>query len=385
MKTQVFLLLFLLSPLLLLEAKITPVNLTCEYLKDPPVIDVVNPRLSWINIAGAGERGQSQTAWEIRVAGSADLLSSGSADLWNSGKVISDQSVNVRYAGKPLISRQECWWQVRVWDRKGIVSDWSEPALWNMGILDPAEWKAKWIGAPWQGEATLPKPSNPGVKLPEQLPPPAPLLRKEFNVNKKVTRAVAFVTGLGYFEFYVNGDKIGKDVLVPNQTNYGKRPSLPKENIPLADNFREYKVLYLSYDVTEQLKNGSNVLGAILGNGFYNPAKYWTTGYGTPRFLLQLYISYDDGSEEIIISDESWKASRSPIIMDMVYYGEHYDARLEQPEWCKAGFDDSRWVSVSLKNAPEGKLMAHMAYPDRVMEIINPVKTEKLGGRPLQD
>ena len=372
-------LLFLLSPLLFLEAKITPVNLTCEYLKDPPVIDVVNPRLSWINIAGAGERGQAQTAWEIRVAGSEALLSSEKSDLWNSGKVISDQSVNVRYNGKPLTSGQKYWWQVRVWDRKGNVSDWSEPACWNMGILDPAEWKAKWIGAPWQGENPLPKPSNPGVRLPEQLPPPAPLLRKEFNITKKVTRAVAFVTGLGYFEFYLNGQKVGDDVLVPNQTNYGKRPSLPKENIPLEDNFREYKVLYLSYDVSDQMVNGSNALGAILGNGFYNPAKYWTAGYGTPRFILQLHISYDDGSEEIIVSDESWKASRSPILIDMVYYGEHYDARLEQTDWCKPGFNDTRWEKVSVKSAPEGKLMAHMAYPDRVMEKISPVKTDKLG------
>ena len=379
MKTKVVLILFLLSPLFLVEAKITPVNLTCEYLKNPPVIDVVNPRLSWINIAGEGERGQFQTAWEIRVAGSSALLSSGRADLWNSGKVISDQSVNVRYNGKPLTSRQQCWWQVRVWDKNGKVSEWSEPALWTMGILDPSEWKAKWIGAPWQGEETLPKPSNPGAKLPEQLPPPAPLLRKEFSVTKKVTRAVAFVTGLGYFELYLNGKKVGEDVLVPNQTNYGKRPSLPKENIPLDDNFREYKVLYLAYDVSDQLVNGSNALGAILGNGFYNPAKYWTAGYGTPRFLLQLQVSYDDGSEDIIVSDETWKASRSPIIMDMVYYGEHYDARLEQQGWCTAGFNDSQWEKVSLKRAPEGKLMAHMANPDRVMEIISPVKIERLG------
>jgi len=377
MKIKVFLILILLSPYDLADAKIKPVDLTCEYLKDPAVIDLPDPRLSWINIADEGERGQVQTAWEIRVAGSRDLLISGNADLWNSGKIVSGQSGNIRYKGNPLVSRQECWWQVRVWDKKGIVSDWSQPAFWRMGLLRPGDWKAKWIGAPWQGEETLPKPSNPNAKLPEQLPPPAPLLRKEFSISKKVIRATAFVTGLGYFELYLNGEKVGNDVLVPNQTNYGKRPSLPKENIPLPDNFREYKVLYLAYDVSDKLVNGSNALGSILGNGFYNPAKYWAGGYGTPRFILQLHISYDDGSEQAIVSDETWKASRSPILMDMVYYGEHYDARLEQPGWCTPGFNDSRWERVSLKKAPEGKMMAHMSCPDRVMEILNPVKTEK--------
>jgi len=377
MKIKTFLILILLSSPALIDAKIKPVDLTCEYLKDPAVIDVTAPRLSWINIADEGERGQLQTAWEIRVAGSRDLLISGKADLWNSGKIVSDQSVNIRYNGKKLISRQECWWQVRVWDRKGKVSEWSLPAFWRMGLLNPGDWKAKWIGAPWQGEETLQKPSNPNAKLPEQLPPPAPLLRKEFTISKKVTRAVAFVTGLGYFELYLNGNRVGNDVLVPNQTNYGKRPSLPKENIPLPDNFREYKVLYLAYDVSDKLVNGPNALGSVLGNGFYNPAKYWAGGYGTPRFILQLHITYEDGSEETIVSDETWKASRSPILMDMVFYGEHYDARLEQPGWCTPGFNDSSWERVSLKKAPEGKMMAHMSCPDRVMETLNPVKTSK--------
>lgn len=378
MRINLILSLFTFISVFNLNAKIRPVDLTCEYLKDPPVIDVVNPRLSWINIADAGERGQVQTAWEIRVAGTRDLLLSGSADLWNSGKVVSDQSINIRYGGKALVSRQECWWQVRVWDRKGRVSDWSEPAYWAMGVLDPSEWKAEWIGAPWQGEDPLPKPSNPSVKLPEKLPPPAPLLRKEFNISKKVIRAVALVTGLGYFELYLNGNKVGDDVLVPNQTNYGRRPSLPMENIPLDDNFREYKVFYMAYEVSDKLVNGSNALGAILGNGFYNPAKYWCGAYGSPRFLLQMHITYEDGTEEMVISDGTWKAAKGPILMDMVFYGEHYDARLEIPGWCSPGLNDSEWEKCAIRKAPEGKLRAHMAYPDKVMEVLDPVKTEKL-------
>jgi alpha-L-rhamnosidase len=345
-------------------------------MHNPQVVDKSQPRLAWINIAGENERGQKQTAWQIRVASSEKSLSH--PDLWDSEKTEGEQSDRILYSGKPLSSRTECWWQVRVWDRAGKVSKWSKPAFWRMGILDPSEWKAKWIGAPWQGEEALPKPNNPAVTIPEELPPPAPMFRKEFKLNKKVKSAVAFVTGLGYFEFYLNGQKVGDDVLVPNQTNYGKRPQLKKEYIALNDNFREYKVMYLAYDIKGYLKEGPNVIGSILGNGFYNPAKHWAAGYGSPRFLSQVYIIYNDGSEEVILSDESWKASRSPILMDMVYYGEHYDARLEQPGWNLAGFKDSVWVPVALRKSPEGKLVAHTAYTDKVMDRIKPVRIEKL-------
>ena len=123
-------------------------------------------------------------------------------------------------------------------------------------------------------------------------------------------------------------------MLVPNQTNYAKRNNLMEQNIPLEDNFREYKVMYLAYDITSQIKKGKNVVGSILGNGFYNPAKYWAGEYGSPRFIGQLHITFTDGSEQIVVSDESWKAAKSAILMDMVYYGEHYDARLEQNGSC---------------------------------------------------
>ncbi len=356
-------------------ANIKPTRLNCEYLTNPIVVDVANPRLGWINIAEKGERGQEQTAWQIRVAGTKEQLSN--PDLWDSGKTKGSEATRVQYNGKTLQSRQDCWWQVRVWDKDNVASEWSEPAFWHMGILEPDEWKAQWIGAPWQGEEALPKPSNPGVPLPEQLPPPAPMFRKEFNVNKKIDKAVVYVTGLGYFELWMNGVKVGDDVLVPNQTNYGKRPNLMEQNIPLPDDFRNYKVMYLAYDVKDMLTNGQNVMGSMVGNGFYNPAKYWAEGYGTPRFIAQMHITYTDGSEETIVTDKSWKASKSPILMDMVYYGEHYDARKEQQGWCTKGFDDSAWEGVALRKAPEGKMVAHTAHPDKVVERLKPVRIEK--------
>ncbi|HSO88533.1 MAG TPA: family 78 glycoside hydrolase catalytic domain, partial [Draconibacterium sp.] len=356
--------------------KITPTKLTCEYLSNPVVVDVLQPRLAWIDIADSNERGQMQTAWQIRVATSKNNLEK--PDLWDSGKTESSESNRIQYAGKPLTSRIECYWQVRVWDRNGEVSVWSEPAFWRMGILNPQEWTAKWIGAPWQGEEALPRKINPKTSLPEVLPPPAPMFRKEFSIEKKVEKAVAFVTGLGYFELFLNGQKVGNDVLVPNQTNYGKRPELINEGIPLEDNFREYKVMYLAYNIKDQLKKGKNAVGSMLGNGFYNPAKNWAGAYGSPRFLAQIYITYADGTEEIIVSDESWKAAQSPILMDMVYYGEHYDARKEQPGWNSSGFDDSTWQKVALRKAPEGKLVAHTAQTDKVMEQLKPIKITKL-------
>ncbi len=359
------------------QSGIEPTQLTCEYLKNPPVVDVPQPRLGWINRAGEGVRGQAQTAFQVRVATSPDKLET--PDLWDSGRRDSEQSFRVEYEGKALGSRQECWWQVRVWDRDGAVSPWSEPSFWRMGLLDPEDWKASWIGAPWQGEEALPKPAGGPDGRPEQFGPPAPLLRKEFSVKKEVVSAVAYVTGLGYFELYLNGEKVGEDLLVPNQTNYGKRPQLMDADIYLPDAFREYRVMYLAYDIKGQLKQGGNAIGGILGNGFYNPAKFWTASYGSPRFLCQVHLTYADGSEEVITSDSSWKASRSPVLMDMVYYGEVYDARKEQPGWCTAGFDDSQWEEAAIRKEPFGKLVAHTAWPDRVTERFEPVSVEKLG------
>ena len=361
------------------EAGILPTRLRCENLSNPQVVDIVKPRLSWVNIADEGERGQVQTAWEIRVAGTREKLLNGQADLWNSGKITSSQSYNVIYGGKALTSRQQCWWQVRTWDKSGTISEWSEPAFWNMGLLNPNEWKAQWIGAPWQGEEPIPDPvrGENRQSVLKELPPPAPLLRKKISINKEIKDARAYVTGLGYFEFHVNGAKVSDDVLVPNQTNYGKRPGLEKAGIPLPDDFREYRVMYLSYDISELLKKGENVLGAIVGNGFYNAPMNWTESYGTPRFIGQVYITYTDGTEEIIVTDESWKASKSPIVMDLIYQGEHYDARLEQPGWDAPGFEDSEWANAALRKKPAGIMKAHMSPADKVMERLKPVTITK--------
>ncbi len=384
--------LFLSLGLLLLagctEKKSSPLvveQLTCENLDNPPVIDVRHPRLSWINKAGEEERGQQQTAYQIQVASTPSLLEDNSPDAWDSEKVESGESYLINYDGEPLESTVTYWWRVRVWNGDDEVSSWSAPAHWGMGLMDAGEWEAKWIGAPWQGEDPLPDPVNPRASLSNtqldaetSVPPPAPLLRKEFTISKKVQEAKAFVTGLGYFEFYLNGAKVGNDVLVPNQTDYGFRPGIETDRVPIENSFSGFKVMYLSYDITSLLNQGTNVMGAILGNGFYNAPKTWTASYGTPRFIGQVYIRYTDGTEEVLVSDESWKAAKSPIISDLVYEGEHYDAREEQEGWSASGFDDSNWENAVLRKAPEGKLVAHMAEPDRVMERLEPVAINKI-------
>jgi alpha-L-rhamnosidase len=365
------------------ESSITPVRLTCEYLKNPSVVDVLNPRLSWINIINSGERGQYQTAYQIQVSSSLQFLNDNNPDIWDSERVDSDRSFLVEYDGAELNSNTKYWWHVRVWDCNGIVSDWSEPASWNMGILEDEEWKAEWIGAPWQGDQPMPELGTGGNRRTGEnqkpVPPPAPLLRKTFRIDKKIISARAYVTGLGFFELYVNGKKVSQDVLVPNLTLYGKRPWLENNYIPIPDDFKEYRIMYLSYDIKEMLTNGENTIGAILGNGFYDVNSRWTDSYGSPRFIGQVYIIYEDGTEDLIISDKSWKASKGPIVFDQIYEGEHYDARLEQQNWCSPGFDDSEWEYVAQRKKPEAKMKAHMSPTDRVMEKLSPVLIESMG------
>ncbi len=368
---------FLLSPnsIYASTGEIYPCNLQCEYLGNPSVIDILSPRLSWINKTVRDDiQGQRQTAWQIRVASSPDKLSAGNPDLWDSGKTKNDSSLFIKYDGKPLQSCQQCWWQVRVWDANKNISEWSEPAYWGMGLLTETDWQANWIGVPWQGEEAVPV-----TRLEEA--PPVPLLRKEFTTlnNKHIKSARVYTTGLGYFEIYINGEKVGRDILAPAQTNYDKRPGLINRSIPVEDNFTEYKVMYLCYDLTTQLRKGQNAIGAVLGNGFYHSDSGWTMAYGSPRFIAQLHIEYTDGTEQVIVSDTSWMVSRSAILHNGLYSGEMYDANREQSGWNTAGFNDSGWQPAVIRRTPYGKLKAQMTPTDKVMERLKPVSITKTG------
>ncbi len=329
-------------------------NLKCEYQTNPLGIDAREPRLSWQ--LESKTRGDVQTAFQILVATSPKKLSPGDADLWDSDKINSSKSVHIVYRGKPLESGQRVYWKVRVWDREGKGSGFSEPAWWEMGLLSPTNWQATWISGP----ATKPIPDD-------QLygEHPAPLLRKDFVVEKKIRRARLYVSGLGYYEARLNGERVGDHELDPGWTAYAKR------------------VLYSTYDVTDKLKSGPNALGLMLGNGWYNPlplkmwGQYNIRDYltiGQPRGIAQLEVEYADGTRKTVVTDETWRATDSPITRNSVYLGEFYDARRESPGWDKPGFNDNFWKPVTRATEPLGPLVAQDAPPIRITKTLKVAK-----------
>jgi alpha-L-rhamnosidase len=426
--------------------------------------------------------------------------------LWDSGRISSDETVNLAYSGKPLASGMQCYWKVRIWDKHGKPSAWSEPATWSMGLLAPEDWQGKWIG--WdQGETTndfdgakwiwFPEgapaqsapvgtryfrrvfelPSNQVVRTatvtmtaddqfqlfvngreagkgdywkdPKKIeigamlqpganvfavearnvgnaPNPAGLigklkvvfeqgsaftqntddswksatsapdgwealtfddtawtaarslgaygmpvwgiidnedrrlparyLRREFNLDRKIRRATAYVCGLGLFELYLNGHKLSDDVLSPALSEYRKR------------------AFYLTFDATAQLRQGNNAVGLILGNGRFFSPRSDTRSYGYPKLLLQLNIEYTDGSTTHVVSDENWKLTTTgPIRANNEYDGEEYDARMEMPGWSQPKFDDSNWQRAQCVNPGAPVLSAQIGEPIRVVDVLHPI------------
>lgn len=333
----------------------TTVNdLRCEHLSNPLGLDVVKPRLSWK--LNASERGARQTAYQILVASSPTLLAQDQGDLWNSGAVVSDQSVLVQYGGQPLTSGQLCHWKVRVWDRVGNYSAWSAPAKWSMGLLNPSDWTAAWIGMTTDTSVTP--------------APPSPMLRKTFTVSKPVARATAYICGLGYYEMLINGAKISDHVLDPTWTRYEKQAN------------------YVTHDVTTNLVSGANAIGVQLANGFYN--QWSTDAWNTfnapwralPQMLLQLDIEFTDGTTQRVVSDTTWKTATGPLLLDATRLGEVYDARLEKPGWATAGYNDSTWTNAILREGTGGDLIAPNAEPIKVVKTIAPVRIIPVTGQP---
>ena len=340
---------------------ITTEDLRCQYRVNPLGVDEQTPHLSWT--LNSAQRGQKQTAYQICVTSWQTPQGQVQGDLWDSGKIQSSQSVNIPYAGKPLRSMQRCTWKVRVWDKEDQVSDWSETAAWEMGWLDPSEWKGQWIGD--------------GKKMPDQEAvlyedDPAALFRKAFSVGQPVRRARLCISGLGYYEAYLNARKVGDHVLDPLWTDYSKR------------------VFYSTYDVTTMLDKGDNCIGVTLGNGWYNPLPLQMWGHlnirrsltvGRPCFVAQLFLEYVDGSSSLIVSNKDWKVTEGPVIRNSIYLGEQYDARLEVDGWATKGFDDSAWSHAALSPAPAGKLQSQFCQAIRITDHITPVKlTEPVPG-----
>lgn len=503
-------------------SSITPSLLRCEYRRDPLGINVIRPRLSWI--LESGHRNQVQTAYQILVASNADLLASGAANLWDTGKVDSDQTIHVEYEGNPLSSRAQCLWTVRVWDKDGNPSEWSEPARWTMGLLVGTDWSANWIyfdrAAASESNAALedaqlrigyiseaeaspdqekwisldlgslqtidaiqlhpvrrflrdfgalsfinydvgylfPKKfvaevasqqdfsdavtwidrsssdiPNPGTHAPcyeadsiearyvrlrfprlrkygagihgvaltqirvfsgdknvalgalvsasdsletsecsagylvdgraqtdDPIPRrPAVLARREFYIDKSVSRATVYVTALGLYELHINGNCVGDRMLAPEWTAYDKR------------------VQYQTYDVADYVKIGNNVVGAVLGEGWYAGRVLTKPGISDegPKLLLQLEVEYTDGDVLSVISDSSWRCTDDgPIRYSGLYDGEVYDARREMPEWDRSGFDEGTWHHMTVRATDDRKIEWQPNEPIRPLMDLIPEK-----------
>ena len=465
------------------------VHLRCESLENPLGIDASQPQLSW-QMQDARQEAR-QTAYEILVASNPSLLAAQHPDIWDSGKVQSDRSLFIPYGGPPLTSRRRYYWAVRIWDADGRPSALSETAWWEMGLLQPSDWKAQWIhrndpefeadrsaGVKWIWKAdeiapghrrwgtryfryvfnlsAIPKDATllvsgkdvmtaavngvtvatsetwgtfSDVKIQQYLrtgsntilvavtredgiagmaallnltqsdgevmripsdqrweasafpdsgfapaavvadlgaepigdpwpPERAGYFRKVFSVGKRISRARLYATALGSYQAYINGQRVGKDILTPGWTDYRKR------------------IQYQTYDVTNLLTEGTNVVGAVLGDGWYASGLGWRLQrflFGPPplRLLMQLEIEYSDGTRDTIATDGSWRASTGPILSSEIYAGESYDARLAVP-WNLPRFDDSSWPSVQIAPAPQAQLVAQRDQPIQHTQTLTP-------------
>ncbi|WP_286588839.1 alpha-L-rhamnosidase [Sphingobacterium sp. N143] len=337
------------------QAKPIVYDLCTEQLQNPQGIDVAKPRLSWK--IQADERATVQEAYHILVASSPEKLQQNIGDLWDSGKQLSHNSINRLYAGKLLQSRDQVFWKVRVYTNKGETG-WSEPARWTMGLLHYKDWVGRWIGF----DRYFPTDDEQQGRL------AARYFRKEFKTAKKVKTATAYIMGLGLYELYINGKKMGDQVLAPIPTDYSK-------NI-------KYNVL----DVTQALSEGQqHAIGVMLGNGrFYamrQTKPYKIKTFGFPKMLMQIEVTYADGSTETIKTDDSWKGTTTgPITANNEYDGECYDARQELGQWTNSGFDDHSWLKANYVQEPGGNYEAQLGSMMKVMRDISPVSIRKRPG-----
>jgi alpha-L-rhamnosidase len=339
-----FTFIFFITSLSIAAPKLAVTNLRVEYKSNPVGIDIKKPRLSWE--ITSGERAVLQSAYQVRVAANRQDIQRGRNLSWDSGKIESDQSIHVEYQGPELQTGQWVYWQVKVWNQQNQSSNWSDSGFWEMGLLNPSDWKAEWIRADIEEVVTK---SN-----------PAKLFRKEFNLSKPIKSARAYITSLGLYEAELNGKKVGNQVLTPGWTSY------------------DWRLQYQTYDVTSQLKSGTNAVGVTVGDGWYRGSlgfRDQRNTYGDQLALLaQINIEYSDGSREIIATNDSWKSSTGPILLSDIYNGETYDARLEKKGWSSAGYDDRDWQKVTLLNRSKNILLAPEGPPVRRIEEVKPIE-----------
>jgi alpha-L-rhamnosidase len=329
-------------------------NLRLEHLRETLGIGAARPRSTWKVETDTPD--WRQAAYEILADDERGRRRG------ETGRIDSDQSVLVTWPFAPLRSRERVSVRVRVWGVDGKASDWSAPLTVEAGLLDPADWRARFVTPDWDEDTSRPQ--------------PCPLLRREFDVRAGVTAARLYVSALGVYEVEINGALAGDHVLAPGWTSY------------------RHRLRYQTFDVTGLLREGSNAIGAILGDGWYRGRLGWGGGrrnvYGDRLALLaQLEIAYADGSTDRIVTDEAWRAARGPILASDLYDGETYDARLERPGWSAPGFDLPQaddWHGVRLLDRDLATLVAPAGPPVRRIEPRKPVEiSTSPSGREILD
>ncbi len=336
---KLFIILVALQVTLLSVAQLKTDNLLVENLSNPLGIDVLQPNFSWQLVSP--QRNVKQVAYEIKVSDSEAGLANGKS-IWSTGKINAEQSIHIPYNGNTLQSGKRYYWQVRVWDNKGNSSPWSKAAYWQMGLLQPADWKAQWI--------------SPGFK--EDSLRPAPLFRKEFSNTKKIKSATAYITAHGLYEAQINGKRVGDAYFTPGWTSYNKR------------------LQYQVYDVIPLLKNGANAIGVTLGSGWYRGNFSFKSSnlYGKDIALLfQMDITYEDGTALSVVSDGSWKSATGSILYSEIYAGEKIDNRLDKKGWALPGYNDASWVGVTTTDYTKQHLIATYNEPVKKQETFRPL------------
>jgi len=323
-------------------------NLKTEYKINPIGIDVIVPRLSWQIISD--EKNVMQFAYKIHVADSSENLNNENL-IWDSGKVSSDKperqervnSVHVEYEGPKPKSSQRFYWRVCVWMDENNFA-WSEPAFWEMGLLEINDWNAEFI--------------HPLIVEDISKACPCQILRKEFSLNKKIKSARIYVTALGLYELEINSKRVSDNLFTPGWTSYNKR------------------LQYQTYDVTDYIIKGENAIGATLGDGWFRGhlagwIKDNRNHYGEKlALLLQMNVEYDDGTTELICSDDSWNSTTGPILESDIYNGEIYDARLEKIDWTNS-------EKVEILNHSKDVMIAQTAPPVKRIQEIKPIEIIK--------
>ena len=338
---------FLLTLIVSVSAQVNVHSLTNDYLTNPIGIDNPAPKLSWI--IQSDQSNTMQASYEIRAALDPADLAKGKKQIWSSGKVLSSQSVHIKYDGQVPLSFQRVYWQVRVEDNHGKKSKWSDPAYWEMGIVDEAAWEADWIAPTWEEDI---KKSN-----------PSPYLRKEFTLGKAIKKARLYISAQGLYQVEVNGLSVGDQEFTPGWTSY------------------ETRLQYQIYDITTHLVQNQNAIGIVLGDGWFRGNLGWIdsrNNWGDQlAAIAQIIVEYSDGSKITISTDESWKATTGPILESDIYNGEVYDANKELTGWSKAGYDDGAWEDTREADISKENLIAPEGPPVKIVNELEPISIEK--------